>query len=216
MTVLARTRYQWGEFIWARHAAQYDWLLLPLAVLMVSRSGTRGPAHGRWLVCAVTVAVLGARAADIGGRLLAVTAARPAIERMVQGGVVDQGAFAQVRQMFRAYQSVPALAFVTTVRDNGCVVRSNIKNVLSVQYDMFTAEYGGTAAIPDLPPSLVLIAAMNASAGTMPVPPDTWPELVIDHLPKGLHVFSNQPEVCLKAVNWAYRDPAYPGGSTPR
>ena len=203
MTVIARTRYEWGEIIWARHAAQYDWLLLPLAMFSIGWARVVDPRRITLLLCTATVAFLGIRAEDIGSRLITVSHARPAIARTVQTGVVEQGTYAQLRQMFRAYQNVEGLNFVKTASDNGCVILSNIADLLVAQYDVTAADINSLNIAHTGSAHVVLIATLYDPAGAMPSPPANMAELTIDRLPGSIKVFSDQPDACLANVEWS-------------
>jgi len=201
MTVTARTRYEWGEIIWARHAAQYDWLLLPLASLAAWPVRAIRPSHVRVVLCAATVLCLAVRAEDVGSRLIAVSAARPEVERMVQTGVVEPGGYVRLRQVFHAYRNVTELQFVKIASANGCTILSNITDLLVSQYDVTASDINPSRAIPS---SVYAIVTMGPEAGTMPKPPPNTPQVVIDGLPMGIRVFSDRPETCLAQVKWSY------------
>jgi hypothetical protein len=54
--ILARTRYQWGEFIGTRHILQYDWILMAFCALIVERWGQ--PSRATVTACVVAFVTL--------------------------------------------------------------------------------------------------------------------------------------------------------------
>jgi hypothetical protein len=200
MTVVARTRYEWcGDscIISVRHASQYDWLMLPIAVIILA---TLCPVSRGWTIVTystITLVIMALRTAEAADRLLFYQRTAANVASIVETGRIPaSGPQPQLRQMFLAYEQIGQLDSIAREISPDCRIFSNL-------YDLLVARYGVAAfqmprSLPMDRPAVAVIAAVPA--GTAPafsldeslLPAD------IRNLPASLHLYSNAPSTCVR------------------
>jgi hypothetical protein len=210
MTVYARTRYEWGEPIWERHVAQYDWLIMP-AVMALIVPGMKSMRH--WAIAAVAtlaILVVTVRFLEVSDKLVFYQRTAGEVSRIVEtGDVKNVDPHIQLRQIYKAYENTPALtAFLHTVSP-GCPIVSNLHDLIVAAYDLPTPDMpkAGLVKTPSvffnaiLPPGTVpatlLASDMISSDTTLP---GDLALIAVPKLPLSLRVRSNAPDTCLPKV----------------
>jgi hypothetical protein len=199
VAIAGRTRYEWGAEISVRHASQYDWLLLPLGVMLVLcglRGRTRAILRAAGGIAAIVVMLRGYEVAD---RWSFLRAADNTVNEAIASGVYpssDVGRHLQARQFFRHYEHMIELRTASRKINPRCTIISNIYELLIAQYDI-AALPSDQRALDDR--DVVLIQALlpnttsaNGAAYTIRLMP-----VRIRGLPASVQVFSSSPKRCL-------------------
>ncbi|MBS0644060.1 MAG: hypothetical protein JSS43_29710 [Proteobacteria bacterium] len=207
MLVHARSRYEWGEIIWERHVAQYDWVILP--ALMASCLALHDRWRKRLLIAGMFLAICGIaiRTADIANRFAFYAHTAPEVSRIITtGDVKGADPRLQLRQFFQAWERTPELANVVAQLNSACGLVTPIYDLLLAVYDVRSVpseRLQETAPVvlldPATPPAIVSAdwaKALPGSNGALQLVP-------LPNLPAGIHVYSNAPGLC-------FRKPARP------
>jgi hypothetical protein len=201
MIVYARTRYQWGGGpINIRHASHYDWLLVPSAAVLLDRVQSMIRVSPALLLCAVTSVIICLRAYEIGSRLYTFQRTEPALERIVATGEGAPPAELLLRQVFLAYGRIKPLGeFVRSVSPE-CRLVSNLFNLLRALYDVPVTgpQYWQRPVQPE--PTVVIIASPDLDPATNSDLFIGMKPIVPANMPPGIHIFSDQPERCVRAA----------------
>ncbi len=200
MTIAARTRYQWGEGIWERHSAQYDWLLIPAVAMFALVFVRMRPSMIRAMIIAITLLIVVTRGWNVVTRLTQMGAEAPVVETIVETGDATISTTAPLRQMFRAFGAVEGLGNVLREAAPTCLIVSNLADLFVGVFDVRAFGLDGFQSQPVQGPVLFVIAVLGPAAGGTPPAPEGTKRLLIAGIPAGLRFYSNRADVCLPSA----------------
>jgi hypothetical protein len=152
MTVAARSRYEWGEFITSRHVAPFDWLLLTAAIAALAahvkqRRALLGGAF------AVTAGLLVCRAGEVAASYARITA--PIAENPGALSAVERSAIAPLHERFAmlAFSRSARVAALVNQVPRDCDIISNAATVVTIEHKRRARQLWET------PPSLAAFAS---------------------------------------------------------
>lgn len=199
MTVVARTRYEWGGNIDARYSSQYDWLL-PLVVFGII--SVRYPSYigkFRTAYCAVIISILILRMVEAADKLMFYQRTAARVDHIVATGNADQAdSHLELRQMFSAYDKMGRLDLLFGKIKSSCLVVSNLDDLLLARYDIAAWERPPEHASSR--PMVLIIATLPTNAvGSRLVSPDNdgFVRVHVAGLAPGIRVYSNAPDICI-------------------